>query len=209
MRILGYALRAIAVILLLPICLVAGMLLSSPFFYGWRSAEPDELPPMAAVAAVIRAESIPHCRLVSIDDLDRLREILSVRLNLTEDDLAGCRESFANYSTNRRWDVSLSGDENRALFATLQIDRTRRGPRFSVHQGFGESSLTLRYRVDSEEAPVDVRYRASSMGHGVAVVGLGGIAGLVLWVVTLLFLVRHWIRAGREPDELALPSNSA
>lgn len=186
--------KKLGVILLLSaalpiLCIVGVVLTGLALRPGFEPADPaDPRSYLAVLGAWNGSDGTPRCRAFYWRDLRQHRDsIPQLRFQLSDSDFSVCAANVDAFKQDRTWPDTFSW-ERRARWA----DASRPDPEIpnliEVVYPPGEEMLAVtRYELDATGEPTRFVYNAGgSSGWGVGVVVVGGVGGVVAWVMLLV-----------------------
>ena len=194
-------------LLLLPVCLLVGLLVAMPLAYGYSDVE-DPTNSAAAVAGLVRLQDgSTYCREIPLHDVDAYRESLGVRLAASRDELETCKRDFGEYTEAGGWRVALGTNERRIPGVSFEVESRNR---LVVTRFLGDARASAtRYQVGDGGEAVNVEMKGASPGRGVVVVIYGGSGGLLVWAAFVAFLARRALVGRRRLSEPVTSSERA
>lgn len=203
MKVLKRLLSVLAGIVVLPAFMILGVVaavLVLRFVY-WPVDEADP-PADVTVLGDWEVESGErYCRPFPYRELVERLDTLDVRFRLSPADLERCRADLADYHDAREFRHVLYEGERGYPSYWFSVRDSVPDLELEVTRSSGDATFTAtRYRVPSDGSVTDMSWRAASAGAGVGTLGLGALAGGVLWLFWAVGRVSGWFR-GRSRAE--------
>lgn len=206
MKTLKHLLSVLAGIVVLPAFMILGVVavvLVMRFVY-WPVDEADP-PDDVTVLGDWRLESGErYCRPFPYGRLMERLDTLEVRFRLSSADLERCLDDLADYHDARGFRHVLYEGERGDPSYWFSVRDSLPELAMEVTRSSGDATFTAtRYRVRSDGSIGDMSRQAASAGAGVFTLGLGALAGAVLWLFWVVGRVHGWFRGrSREPSPM-------
>ena len=189
--------RALGLLALLPVFVVVFGILGGLLAYAPNSEDPEAPSSLVTVMAMWSVDGEPLCRAFSYRDLLPRRDTLDLRFALAPDEIVACREAFAAYDSRNGWPLELMPGERNYSDYWFEVEEAE-PLRLMVHRSSGDANwVQTRYSVRPDHSLFDIETESASAGQGLGVV-LGGMAGVVAWLVWVVVVLLRRLIAGRR-----------